>query len=266
MPKATAIFYGNISDTLGKAIPGVAIFAEDNLGSYSGEGITDGNGNYISGVLGGTSTWQLGIDNSHLFPNYVFSQGHEATASDGEAIPYDFTALLATNHLNGNVQFNGSPVTGVGVNISATVNGVGFQPATTHTTTNGDFSFNVGNGNWSVSLNCSGGNDSLNSILGSGRCQCPVNQDITIDSDNATADFQLQPQTTLMTITEPTFTGGQFEWTLNGAAGLNVTVQFSTDLTNWVALFGVYIPSDPFTFTFQPGTNRTGFYRSRLGL
>lgn len=95
LPKATALFYGSVKDSLGNPMPGVWLYAEDNINSYAGEGVTDVNGNYCAGVLGGASTWTVGIDNGLFFPDYVFSQNNQSTINTGRAISYNF---FATNN------------------------------------------------------------------------------------------------------------------------------------------------------------------------
>jgi hypothetical protein len=92
LPKATALFYGSVKDSFGNPMPGVWLYAEDNINAYAGEGVTDVNGNYCAGVLGGASTWTVGIDNGLFFPDYVFSQGNQSTINTGRAISYSFFA------------------------------------------------------------------------------------------------------------------------------------------------------------------------------
>jgi large repetitive protein len=55
---------------------------------------------------------------------------------------------------------------------------------------NGNYTLNVASGVWSVGLNCNGGNDSLDNILGSGNYQCPGSQDVT---NSGTANFNVLP-------------------------------------------------------------------------
>jgi hypothetical protein len=50
----------------------------------------------------------------------------------------------------------------------------------------------VANGSWTVGLETSGGNDSLDAILGSGNYQAPDNEIATILNDNATNNFTVQ--------------------------------------------------------------------------
>src|SRR5581483_11315840 len=57
---------------------------------------------------------------------------------------------------------------------------------------NGNYSLNVGNGTWSVSVNCGGGNDGLDNLLGNGSYQCPANQNVTINNNAGSANFTVQ--------------------------------------------------------------------------
>src|SRR5262249_26782150 len=149
------------------------LYAGDNMRTFSDGPMSDPNGNYAAGALA-SGTWQAGVrtDGNLDFTNYVFSESGEHTFAVGEAFHYDFVALLATNRVTGHVQFQGQPVTNIGVSAYASINSKSFQAQTT-TDNNGDYSFNVANGDWSVSLHCQGGDNSLDDILGRGLYQCP---------------------------------------------------------------------------------------------
>ena len=196
LPKETAVFYGRVRDNLGNPLPGVTISSDDNNGNYEAEGVTDTNGNYVAAALGGLNNdqWSVSPNQGGSGPsNYIYSQGQfNITLTNGQAFRSDFTAVLAANLITGHVQFNGNPVSGVGVNGNATINGVNYS-AFADTDTNGNYSLNVANGSWSVSVNCNGGNDSLDNILGNGNYQCPNNQNVTINNNNANADFTIVP-------------------------------------------------------------------------
>ena len=142
VPKATAVFYGTVKDNLGNPLPGVAIYSSDSNGNYETDGYSDTAGNYVAGALGGLSNdqWQASYDSSSI-TSYIFAGGSgNVTLSSGQAYHQNFTGLLATNRITGSVQFNGNPVSGVGVNANATINGAGYQASTSHTDTNGNYS------------------------------------------------------------------------------------------------------------------------------
>jgi hypothetical protein len=202
LPKATALFYGTVIDDAGSPLAGeVAVYAEDQNvtnnynGTYESDGYTDANGNFVTGVVGSSNTneiWNVNIDNASSFPNYDFSQtsldqNGGTNMAVGEVMPANFTAILATDHITGNVEFDGSPVSGVQVDAySQDTNNYQSQAITD---TNGNYSLNVGNDIWSVSLNCQGNNNSLDSILGSGNYQCPCSTNVTINNNNGTANI-----------------------------------------------------------------------------
>ena len=193
-PHATAVFYGTVKDSLNHPLAGVQLFAQDqNTFLYEADGVyTDTNGNYVAGALPGM--WSVGVssDGNPAFTNYIFSQtSGNANLVAGQAFQQNFTALLAPNHISGHVQFNGNPVSGVGVNASATIGGIGYN-AHADTDSSGNYSLNVPNGDWGVNVNCCCGSDSLNNILNTSY-QCPNNQSLTVNNNNGTANFTVQP-------------------------------------------------------------------------
>jgi hypothetical protein len=138
------------------------------------------------------------------------------------------------------------------------------------TAVNGNYSFNVVNGSWSVGLNPSSGSDSLDSILGSGTYQPPNSQSANIANNNAVINFIVQPggSTPLQITTSDLpggtvgdyysgslgLTGGQppYTWWLPGGTitlppGLSGGMSFSSDGT----ISGT--PSTPGTYTFWVG-------------
>ncbi len=143
-------------------------------------------------TVASAANWWVGIGSDKSLPSYIFSQGTGGTLTNGQAQLQNFTAILATNYITGHVQqSNGSPIGGVGVNASATINNVNYQ---THTDTDnsGNYTLNAASGDWSVSVYCGNGGDGLDNILGSGNYQCPGNQNITINNNNATNNFIVQ--------------------------------------------------------------------------
>src|SRR5665213_2013931 len=178
----------------------VDLYAQDenNNGNnqYKSEGYANTNGNYVAAVvggLGGSDTWQVTVDNSSSFPNYDFSQpqfdqGGGTNISAGQAVLANFTALLATNYISGNVKFDGTNLVGLAVN--ANTQDANSYQAQAITDSNGNYSLAVGNnGNWNVSVNCQGNNNSLQSILGSASYECPCGgATINISNNNSTGN------------------------------------------------------------------------------
>jgi uncharacterized repeat protein (TIGR03803 family) len=200
VPRATALFYGSVTDNLGNPMAGIDVEAYDTGSNlYGPDGYTDTNGNYFLGIVGGLNDdpWQIQISSDKSPANYIFSQpafdqNGGTNINSGQAVLANFTALLATNYITGNVKANGTNIVGVGVNANATINSVNFSQYV-DTDANGNYSLNVANGSWNISINCNGGDDSLDNILGSGNYQCPDNQPAVINNNNATANFIVQP-------------------------------------------------------------------------
>ena len=197
-PRASALFYGTVLDNFGNPIPGVAIEAFDNNNNiYQQDGWTDTNGNYVTvavGGLGSNDLWQVNVDQSPT--NYVFSQpviqqNGGTNIAVSQAVQVNFTGIAVAGAITGHVQYNGSPVAGVGVNAGAFTNGVNYQPTTAHTDSNGNYTLYVANANWGVSLNCSGGSDSVNSVL-NGSFNCPQSQNVNVANNAAMANFTVQ--------------------------------------------------------------------------
>lgn len=190
--KASAIFYGSVKDNLGNPLAGIDVYANDNNSQYQSDGYSDANGNYVTGAAAGG--WWAGIGGKGSLADYIFSQGTSATLTNGQAQLLNFTAILATNHIVGNVSFNGNPVSGVQVYATATINAVDYQ-SQVDTDSSGNYALNVANGSWTVNLYTCCGNDSLDNLLGSGTYQSPTNQNATINNNNATNNFTIQPCT-----------------------------------------------------------------------
>jgi hypothetical protein len=193
LPKATAIFYGSVKDNLNHPLAGISLFSQqqDNNFQYESQSTTDANGNYIAGALAGS--WNISISSDSNPTNYIFSQGFNPTLTNGQAYLQNFTAYLATNRITGHVSFNGAPVTNVQVSANANIGPNNYQ-AQANTDINGNYFLNVVNTNdWNVSVSCSGGDNTLDSALGSGNYQCPNNVVVTINNNSGTANFVVLP-------------------------------------------------------------------------
>src|ERR1035437_453296 len=149
VPKATALIYGSVKDNLGNPLMALDVYASDqNNNLYQTDGYTDANGNYVLGVLGlgSSDPWWMQADSNNTLTNYVFSQGNGTISLNaGQAVLQNFTAILATNYIVGNVKFNGNPVSGVQVYAYATINSVNYQ-SQMDTDSGGNYSLNVANG------------------------------------------------------------------------------------------------------------------------
>jgi hypothetical protein len=264
VPKATALIYGSVMDNLGNPLVGIDVEAYDsNNNEYESDGYTGTNGNYVVGVLGGLAddNWQAKISTDSNPANYDYSQNDSTNISAGQAVLQNFTAILATNYITGNVKANGTNIVSVGVNANATINGTNYQTYV-DTDANGNYSLNVANGSWSVGVQCYGDSDSLDNILGNGTYQCPDNQTAVIDNNNATNNFTVQPCGSISITTTSLLAGevgvyydqslhasscnSSHTWT-NTAGSLPSGVSLSSDGT----LSGTPDTNGTYTFTVQ---------------
>jgi hypothetical protein len=183
-PKATGLFYGCVKDDQGQPLAGVFVASHDYNDIYKSQTLTDTNGYYVVGALD-DGPWEVEVADKDqpIVTNYIFSEGLYGTnVGPGEAVPYDFTALLATNHITGHVQdANGKPITNVTVYAFADIGGNSYE-TDLRTDTNGNYSLHVANGNWDVGVWC--GSEFWNPA----DC-CPFDQNVVIASTNAVVNF-----------------------------------------------------------------------------
>ena len=281
LPKSTALFYGSVKDSSANPLAHVQLSSQDQATfQYKDESpYTDQNGNYFAGALAGTWEVNVSSDGNPGFANYIFTSGNNHTFSAGEAYQYNFAALVATNHITGHVQFTGNPVNGVAVFANANIGGKDYHTQT-HTDSSGDYSLSLANGSWSVGLNCQGGDDSLDSILGNGNYQCPNNQNVVVSNNNPTVNFTVQapsatlsgrvtdnlgaPVTNMNIFAFPDFGGSSYNATTDGGgnyqigiSGGSYTVSLNTDPNSGAPSRGLVSPSLPVDVT--DGVNITGF-------
>lgn len=196
LTKATALFYGTVKDIYGNPLAGVvAVYAYDQNnsgnGQFQSDGYTETNGYFVAAVVGGlgvSDTWQVQIDNSSSFPNYnfsqpLFNQNGGTNLSAGQAVLANITALPATNQITGKVQYNGTNLAGLSIN-AYTEDTNNYQAQAT-TDSGGNYTLIVGNGTWSVNVNCQGDSGSLQSLLGNSSYQCPCGPTITISNNSS---------------------------------------------------------------------------------
>ena len=187
-PRGKALFYGSVKDDHNQPVVALRGSADDDSNQYEGSGTTDQNGNYVIAVVAGN--WEIGAsEDNPVFNNYVFPQqiGY-ISITNGQAIQLNVVAILATSHITGSLKDNnGNPISGVGVNANATINGTNYQTFV-DTDADGNYLLNVANGSWDIHVSCDG--DSGLHNLG---YQCPSDQTITIANNNGTANFITQP-------------------------------------------------------------------------
>ncbi len=218
VPKANALFYGHVKNGSNQPLGGISIFSSDNNGNFEQDVTSAADGTYFAGAFGdGNSPWQIQTSQDGNPANYIFSspafnftQNGGTNLLAGHALQVNFTALIATNQITGHVQNqNNSAIANVQVVASAIINGANFQ-VQIDTDDSGNYSLNVANGTWSVSVTCQGGNDSLNNILGFGNYECPGGQGVVISNNNASANFTIEPCGGIQVATPSTLPDGQF--------------------------------------------------------
>jgi hypothetical protein len=282
LPKANAIFYGTVKDGSNQPLANIDLFSGDNNNGVGQDVTTDANGKYFAGAFGGASSfWQLQASNDGNPTNYIFSsppfdfnQNGGTNLNPGQALLYNFVALVATNHISGHLQDStNQAISGVQVNATATINGANFQAQAT-TDGSGNYSLNVANGNWNVSVSCQGGDNSLDSIFAPGTYQCPGSQIVGITNNNGTANFTVQPCNGIQVLTTSPLQNGQvgvyysnqlsatscsgnFNWTLNSGAlppGLTLYSPGAlngTPTNSGTFLFSVHVTDGSSAFTNQ---------------
>jgi hypothetical protein len=216
LPKANALFYGKVKDGSNQPVAGTSIFSGDSQ-NYGQNVNSAADGAYFSGAYGdGTTPWQLQTSQDGNPANYIFSspafdynQNGGTNLQVGQALHVDFTALIATNHITGRVQNqNSNAIANVRVMASATINGANFQTQA-DTDGSGNYSLNVANGTWSVNVSCSGGDGSLDNVLGSGTYQCPAGQSVVISNNDTNANFTVLPCGGIQVLTSSPLAPGQ---------------------------------------------------------
>lgn len=210
LPKATALFYGTVTDNQGNPLPGeVQLYANDNYNNlFEATGYADTQGHYAAGILGGLANdaWNVSIDNNSSIPNNIFSQpafnqNGGTNLAAGQAVLVNFTAIPATNVISGKVQYNGAALTGVGVGASATIGGRNYNLNNVDTDANGNYSLTVAAGVWNVYVSQCCNNDSLDNLLGIGNFLNPNNVTVYIVGNNGTANFTVTACTGVHIIT-----------------------------------------------------------------
>lgn len=263
LTKGSAIFYGTVEDASGNPLTGTEIRASDNDDLYQADGVVFANGNYVtSAVGGGGDQWQVQYDGAgpanYIYSQPAFNQNGGTNINVGQAIQVNITGLLATNFINGTVEFNGNPVVGVGVFARATISNANFD-SSADTAADGSFSLNVGNGTWTVGINCSEGNDSLQNILGE-NFQCPNNVTVVINNSNAGFNFTVPP-----VANDDQIIGHVNDNTGNPVAGVNVYANngagtIYTNTTDSTGYYSFFVMDGTWTMTVDCGQlNNLGY-------
>jgi hypothetical protein len=191
LPKGTALFYGSVFDNQGHPLAGIDILCQDNNDQYVMDYPTDANGYFVAPMVGGLSNnlWRVEVDNdtaptNYLFAQPAFNQNGGTNLNAGQALLVNFTSVLATNRISGYLKDgSGNAITNVWIWVQATINGGSYQGGV-NTDATGHYAINVGNGAWTVGVNCGDGDHNLGS-----QYLCPDTQTVNIANNNGTANF-----------------------------------------------------------------------------
>jgi hypothetical protein len=263
LPKATAMFYGTVTTGTGSPLAGVQFWAGNQQpDELETEGLSDTNGNYSLGILGGQ--WQCSVSDNGMFRRaYVFTDGTNATVGNDQAIRLDFVAKPVTGRVSGWVKDQtGSPVGEIGVYSHAWIAGRNYS-AWAATDGSGNYSMNVADGSWHAGLNCSGDEGLENQGY-----ECAIEQVVSVPPTNVVLNFTVYPLGTPR-LDSPGFTSpGHLYFALYGRPGTNYIVQVTTNLANpaaWSTLTNFTPGSGVYTIWDFNATNRARFYRARIG-
>ncbi len=190
---ATQSITGSLHDDSGNPLAGIGLCAYVQIGGVGYNAVvgdTDADGRYTLSVVNGN--WQvylLGGGGSDSLPGNYLCPPSQPVVIFNAGGTANFIAPLETYSIYGSVKdSSGNPIAGVGVGAGATINSVGYG-VYTDTDGNGDYTLNVAGGAWDVSVNCSGGSDSLGSL---GDYACPGDQFAMISGNNGTVNFTVQ--------------------------------------------------------------------------
>ena len=248
LPEATAIFYGTVSNSSANPMPGVYLYAADNTGRQS-SGMTDKNGKYVVGVVGGANQWQFailppasnpGLTNSS---GYVFSPGYiQTNLNTGQAVQVNYSLSSAPYTISGSVlDVDGNPISGV--QMSATSGS--YQAFTTATASDGTYTLNVSPGVWTVGV-------STNSLASLGYTNYPSSQTVDIvGSDASDINFQILVCGEIQVLTTNllnAMVGSPYSTALQATSCGNIS--------GWSTAFGITLTSliDQTNITYPPGT------------
>lgn len=247
LAKATAIFYGTVSNNSAVPLPGVYLSAIDSAGHES-TAMTDQHGHYVIGVIAGTNEWQLSVqaaNNPGLVGTNVFNPGYILTNSigNGQAIPQNFVVAQAPYSIQGAVyDINNNPISGVEV-VATSTNGYQAVPVTT--ASDGAYTLQVSPGTWTVEVDS-------NSLAGLGYTNFPASDSVTISGASVSGiNFHIVVcgEVQILTTNLPAaMVGSPYNTALLAESCGNIT--------NWSPAYGITLTSlyDQTNITYPPGT------------
>ena len=153
--KATALIYGNVSDTANNPVNGLQIGVNDQGNLYSSKGVTFApNGNYAVGVLAGD--WQVAPDSDSVTSRgYTGGAETDVTLSAGQAMQVSFVLQAVTAHLRGTIRDDtDAPIANIKIVAQLTSDPNSTESITPVTDSNGAFDAGVRGGTWEIALEC----------------------------------------------------------------------------------------------------------------
>ena len=176
---ATAFVRGRVVNSSGAGIPNVEFQGRyENSNDTSSSTVTGSDGSFALPVWGGDWTFELGQDG-------IIDHQVNLTIVDGvDQNIGDFVVPNSTGNINVSVKnSSGQGVFGIFAYAQANINGVNYNSAG-ETDANGTISLPAINGSWNVSLSCGD--------LENQNYNCPQNQTVAVNNNNATVNFTVQ--------------------------------------------------------------------------
>lgn len=258
--QVTAHLTGRVLDEFGIPVDFVTLGVNGNNGPWISSQ-TDRNGNFDLGVTAGT--WQFSLSDSDAQQRGLVGSTFSVTVADNQTLTnIIYLVRHVSAQITGNVSDDrGHPVAQLGVWANATINGANYN-LYVQTDNGGNYQLSVGNGNWSVGLDCNG--------LQSRGYNCPNSQNVTVSGNSLTVNFTVSSGSPLQILTTSLgngtagayyqgllqATGGQqpYQWSLApGSAALPANLTLGSDGT----LSGTPSASGNFAFIVRV-TDNTG--------
>jgi hypothetical protein len=151
-PRATALFYGQLTDNHSNAITSADIEADSADNRYESDGLTDQNGRYAIGVI--SNDWQVGP--MDLASNYLVETTNVSILNN-QAVPLNIQANQITAYLYGKLlDGNGNPLNNAQIVVNAVDTNGNLTPLNQTYTTAGDGTFAIGlyGGLWNIAPEC----------------------------------------------------------------------------------------------------------------
>jgi len=253
---ATAHLLGHASDSAGNPITGGIMLAFSGIDHNVNTQIQS-DGSFDVPLFAGS--WTLSLESETASSRNLVPSQITFNVTDGVNVSnINYVAQISTRSISGSVKTgNNTGVSGLNIFANGSVNGTNYNSSGT-TDGGGNYSMLVLTGLWNVGVDSQG-------LSQRGYASLP-NQSTNTSSSNQVVNF-------IVTKNSPTLSGGsrltgqRFQFLINGSAGQNFTIQFSTNisLSNWNTLQITNSATSPVTVLDPAATNPARFYRVLLG-